>query len=151
MGLKQRIKNWLFKEEIEKIETLILDVTNLKYIEDNAIEKYAEAKSLLSAATVEAIKNKKLMIKSTDELNECRKFINKICDVGVDVGFGDEHSWAVICVAGKPEYVKFMPLTHRDTMEIVKFLKHFQYSNKVIDSPFGYRKMLDDLIIKGES
>lgn len=59
MGLKQRIKNWLFKEEIKKIETLILDVNNLKYIEDNAIEKYAEAKSLLSAATVEAIKKNK--------------------------------------------------------------------------------------------
>ena len=34
---------------------------------------------------------------SQRELDECRKLLNQICDVGVDVGFrGEEHSWAVV-------------------------------------------------------
>ena len=71
---------------------------------------------------------------------------------GVDVGFhSDDHSWAVICIAGRPEYVKFLPLKHKDTMEIVRFLKQFQYSNKVIDSPFGFKEMVENYILKGET
>ena len=36
-------------------------------------------------------------------------------------------------------------------MEIVRFLKQFQYSNKVIDSPFGFKEMVENYILKGEN
>ena len=141
MDFKQRIKNWLFKEEIENMQVFVkkieLDYGYLKDLSNRVIKLCSQSKTELSAATV--------------ELNKCKKFMNEICDVGIDVGFSDEHSWAVICVAGKPEYVKFMPLTHKDTMEIISFLKHFQYSNKVIDSPFGFKEMIKNYILKGET
>ena len=136
--LKNKIRNWILSDEIKNIEKLTLDIKALENVEQHAIEKYAEAKYLLSAATVETIR--------------CKKLINEICDIGVDVGFhSNDHSWAVICIAGRPEYVKFLPLNHKDTMEIVRFLKQFQYSNKVFDSPFGFKEMVENYILKGET
>ncbi len=142
MGLKSKLKNklrnWLLNDEFKKIENLELQISSLVNMQQDAIEKYTEAKSSLSTATI--------------ELHQCRRLMNKICDVGIDVGFhSDDHSWAVICIAGRPEYVKFLPLKHKDTMEIVRFLKQFQYSNKVIDSPFGFKEMVENYILKGET
>ena len=136
--LKNKLRNWLLNDEFKKIENLELQISSLINMQQDAIEKYTEAKSSLSTATV--------------ELYQCRRLMNKICDVGIDVGFhSDDHSWAVICIAGRPEYVKFLPLNHKDTMEIVRFLKQFQYSNKVFDSPFGFKEMVENYILKGET
>ena len=75
--------------------------------------------------------------------DECRKTMNKICEVGTDIGFhSKEHSWAVICINGNKEYVKFMPLTGQDAREVMKFLKLFQYSQHTIDSPLAFRDMV---------
>lgn len=52
-----------------------------------------------------------------------------------------------MCIKGHPEYVKFIPLSHRDAHEILEFLKHFKYSDRVIDSPFGFKNMINDHII----
>lgn len=86
---------------------------------------------------------------SEKEIEECRRLLTQFVDIGVDVGFhSDDHSWAVICIAGKPEYVKFMPLAHKDAKCVLDFLKQFQYSRQVIDSPFAFREMVRDRIFK---
>lgn len=86
---------------------------------------------------------------SEREIEECRRLLTQFVDMGVDVGFhSDDHSWAVICIAGKPEYVKFMPLAHKDAKCVLDFLKQFQYSRQVIDSPFAFREMVRDRIFK---
>lgn len=47
---------------------------------------------------------------------------NQLTDVAVDVGFHDsEHSWAVVCIAGRPEYVKFIPLSRADARTVMNF------------------------------
>lgn len=44
--------------------------------------------------------------------------------------------------------MKFIPLSHKDTQEVLYFLKHFKYSDKVIDSPFTFRGMVEHCIIE---
>lgn len=39
--------------------------------------------------------------------------------------------------------MKFLPLSNRDTCEVIEFLKRFGYSNRVIDSPFVFRDMVN--------
>lgn len=86
---------------------------------------------------------------SEKEIEECRRLLTQFVDIGVDVGFhSDDHSWAVICIAGKTEYVKFMPLAHKDARYVLDFLKQFQYSRQVIDSPFAFREMVKDRILR---
>lgn len=132
MKIKDKIKKWIFADEINRLTSL--EKRYKKY--DNWIKKVDRMYSLSAEA-------KKDCEDSQRELEECRKLLNQICDVGVDVGFrGEEHSWAVVCVAGKPEYVKFIPLNRGDARQVMDFLKRFQYSKHVIDSPIAFKSIL---------
>lgn len=132
MNLKDIFKKWLFSEEINRIGLL-----EEKYNESAQWMNTADRMYSLSANA------KADYEKAHQELEECRKLLNQICDVGVDIGFrGEEHSWAVVCIAGKPEYVKFIPLNHGDARQVMDFLKRFQYSRHVIDSPIAFRSIL---------
>lgn len=132
MKLKDKIKKWLFADEIDRLTCL-----EEKYKEFNNWMKTADRMNSLSAEAKKNCEN------SQRELEECRKLLNQICDVGVDVGFrGEEHSWAVVCIAGRPEYVKFIPLKRGDARQVIDFLKRFQYSKNIIDSPIAFRSIL---------
>lgn len=73
---------------------------------------------------------------------------NQITDVAVDVGFHDsEHSWAVVCVEGRPEYVKFIPLSRADARTVMNFLRQFQYSQLIVDSPLRFKDELQRYFI----
>jgi hypothetical protein len=132
--VKQKIKDWLFADELKDIQQIKKEY---KYV----IETYKRSKNLLTEAYNEHMKSRDIIV-------DCQKFMNSICDVGTDIGFYNDHSWAVICVHGKVDYVKFVDMRREDVMSIVKFLKDFEYSNRVTDSPLGYKPMLEDMIIK---
>lgn len=81
-------------------------------------------------------------------VENCHKLINSICDVGTDVGYTrSEHSWAVICVHGQRDYVKFVDMSQDDIRSINTFLKQFQYSNRVTDSPLA-KGMMEDMLVR---
>lgn len=128
MKFKNKIKEWLFKEEIQRINRMEQSLAN----EENRMR----------CAAIQLNNAEK-------EIEECRKLITQFVDVGVDVGFySDDHSWAVVCISGHPEYVKFLPLNNRDARDVLKFLKQFEYSKQIIDSPFAFRQMVKDRIFK---
>ena len=128
MKIKDKIKKWLFHDEILR----------LSYLEN----KTEDSTNRLRIAAIQLNDAEK-------EMEECRKLLTQFIDIGVDVGFHyDDHSWAVICIAGKPEYVKFMPLAYKDAKCVLEFLKQFQYSRQVIDSPFAFKEMVRDRLIK---
>lgn len=127
MKLKDKFKEWLFASEIQRI---------------NSMEKsIKDATHRFRMASVQLDNSQK-------EIEECRKLVTQLVDIGVDVGFhSDDHSWAVICIEGHPEYVKFLPLTHRDARGVLDFLKQFEYSKQIIDSPIAFRHMVKDRIL----
>lgn len=148
MNLKEKLKNWLFKEELNEIENINdrLQVTEKELLViaetcDECLRRVTQAHKTLCEEIDAHHKSHAL-------LEDCRKFMNGICDIGTDVGFkSDDHSWAVICVHGKMDYVKFVDMNHRDVMEIASFLKQFEYSNRATDSPL-YKKIIEDMIVK---
>lgn len=110
----------------DKLRQWLLADELLKF--DLAEDKYKEARKLV---------------------DDCHKLINSMTDVGTDVGFhSDDHSWAVVCIKGHSEYVKFIPLSHKDARDVLDFLKRFRYSDRVVDSPFAFRDMVDHCIMK---
>lgn len=131
MKIKDKIKKWLFSDEIRRIEDL--EDIHKKF------DKWFSAADRIYILSAEA---KKSCEDSQRELKECRKLLNQICDTGVDVGRDEKHSWAVVCVAGRSEYVKFIPLNRRDAQQVIDFLKQFQHSNNVVDSPIAFTYML---------
>lgn len=118
--LKEKIKKWLLKDEIQKM--------------NEARNYYYKACDLCE----QSLQNNK----------EMHKMYNEITDIAVDVGtLKEEHSWAVICIAGRPEYIRFIPLKDRhDAKMIIDFLKQFQYSKYIVDSPMGFRDMISDYL-----
>lgn len=123
--LKEKIKQWLIKEVLKE-----------------EIQKLNQAQACYNRASY-------LCEESLENNREMQKMFNEITDVAVDVNMGrNEHSWAVVCIAGKPEYVKFIPLNRNDARSVIDFLNQFQYSKHIVDSPIKFRHMLNDYFLK---
>ena len=139
--IKDYLRNWLLKEEIDKLTELENKYRETVDLQHQTYRLCEDAHKI----SAESITRCNVAI---NELEDCKKLMNSICDVGVGVGFhSDDHSWAVICAHVKIEYLKFVPLAGKDVREIANFLKHFEYSNRAIDSPFGYKDMINDYIM----
>jgi hypothetical protein len=134
MKLKEKFKNWLFKEELN-------DIKETKAMYEELFKSWGKACDIVREA-------REMHFKSHTLLSDCHKFMNSVCDVGTDIGYTtSEHSWAVICVHGKKDYVKFVDMDQADIRTIVSFLKNFEYSNRVTDSPL-HRDYIEDMIRK---
>lgn len=132
--LKEKIRKWL-------LEILQPDIDALKNEIDESNTTLKIAQSNCNDAT------RQLKI-STQQNEEMKKMYNQIIDVAVDVGFHDEnHSWAVVCVEGRPEYVKFIPLSGADARTVMNFLRQFQYSKLIVDSPLRFKDELQRYFI----
>ena len=102
MKFKEKLKNWLFKEELDEIKNihdrLCVDEENIAAIKST----YDECLRKMNQSYREVGYTVNLHYKSNALLEDCRRLMNSICDVGTDIGFKDtDHSWAVICIHGK--------------------------------------------------
>lgn len=132
--LKEKIRKWL-------LEILQPDIDALKneINESNTILRFA------TSSCDEAARQCQISIQQSEDM---KKMYNQITDVAVDVGFHDlEHSWAVVCIAGRPEYVKFIPLSGADARTVMNFLRQFQYSHHIVDSPLRFKDVLQRYFI----
>lgn len=132
--LKEKIRKWL-------LEILQPDIDALKNEINESTTELRFAKNNCNEAALQC----QISIQQNEEM---KKMYNRITDVAVDVGFHDvEHSWAVVCVEGRPEYVKFIPLSGADARTIMNFLRQFQYSQHIVDSPLRFKDKLQRYFI----
>lgn len=136
--IKDKLKKWLFSEELNELQT---EIDHVKKEYDWLKDVTSNSMNLLNAARSDCNL-------ATEEIKRCKEMMNQICDVGLDVARDEYHSWAVVCIHGKMDFVKFVPLNHSDIREVEQFLKRFEYSNRVIDSPFACHGMIKDLIAR---
>jgi hypothetical protein len=62
--------------------------------------------------------------------------IENICHIGTDVHYSKTgRSWAVICIEGNLNIVKFIDLDRKCAQDILYFLKQFEAGKYCIDSP----------------
>lgn len=118
--IRDKLRAWLFETELKDLQKATIQM-------QIARNQYSEAYRLS---------------------NDCHQLMNSMMDVGTDIHLHSDHSWAVVCIKGHPEYVSFIPLSHRDAHEVLEVLKRFRYSNRVIDSPFAFRDMVDHCIME---
>lgn len=80
-------------------------------------------------------------------INSLHRAIENVVHIGTDVQENRSgHSWAVVCIEGKLNIVKFVDLDRKDAREILDFLKHFEGSRHCIDAP--YKEMFYDGLFK---
>jgi hypothetical protein len=132
--LKEKIRKWL-------LEILQPDIDALKNEINESTTELRFAKNNCN----EAARQCQISIQQNKEM---KKMYNQLTDVAVDVEFHDsEHSWAVVCIAGRPEYVKFIPLSGADARTVMNFLRQFQYSQPIVDSPLRFKDELQRYFI----
>lgn len=131
--IRDKLRHWLLEDDLFQVEAA-------KKSYNDAVRKCVYANIQLSDAAVTYKNSHKLV-------DDCHKMMNSMIDVGTDVGFYSDHSWAVVCIKGHPEYVSFIPLSSDDARSVIRFLQRFKYSNKVVDSPFGFKNMINDHIM----
>lgn len=132
--LKEKIRKWL-------LEILQPDIDALK----NEIDERNTMLKIAQSNCDEAARQCQISIQQNKEM---KKMYNQLTDVAVDIGFHDsEHSWAVVCIAGRPEYVKFIPLSRADARTVMNFLRQFQYSQLIVDSPLRFKDELQRYFI----
>lgn len=70
-------------------------------------------------------------------MSDVYKTVESVVSLGADIQPNSHHdrSWAVICVEGKMNIVKFLPLDHRDARDMLQYLRRFKTSKSVIDTP----------------
>ena len=104
--LRCKVKDWLrnevFKEELEDFRFMKLQCMNASAHSDRALH----------------------------EVDEMKLLYQSITNVGVDVDY-NRHSWAVICIDGRPEYVKFVDLTGAEARDIKSFVNQFSKEKTV--------------------
>ena len=64
--------------------------------------------------------------------------VENVVHIGTDVreyNNDREHNWAVICVEGKVNIVKFVDLNRNDSRYVLDFLKQFEAGKHCIDTP----------------
>lgn len=122
--LKNKLREWLFSEEIKNINYCL-----------GHMEYWDKHQSRAIDYLTEAAKNYK---DAKDLARNAQLMVSQIIDVGLDVHLKEPHSWAVICIQGKPEYIKFINLgkDNKTARDIMMWLKQFEGSNITVDSPF---------------
>lgn len=65
-------------------------------------------------------------------------FLIKQFNISADIY--ENHSWALISIQGRPEYVRFVNLSNKDIRELHYYLKQFERTNRTIDSPIPFLK-----------
>ena len=76
LKLKEKLKNWLFADEIQRIN----------YIEKNI----GESVHRFRMASVQLGNAENQLHNAEKEVEECRRLITQLVDIGVDVGFHTE-------------------------------------------------------------
>ncbi len=73
-----------------------------------------------------------------ESVNVLHKTIENVVHIGTDVWEINQrhgHSWAVVCIEGKINIIKFIDLDRKNAREIFDFLKHFEAGRHCIDTP----------------
>jgi hypothetical protein len=119
--LKNKIKNWLFKEDLQNLQN---EMDNISRMFDTSIDRLREARDYYLDAQSSA--------------RSVHQMMTEMLNVGIDIHLKEPHSWAVICIKGKPEYIKFINLgnDNKTAREIMMWLRQFEGSNITVNSPF---------------
>jgi len=134
-----KFKNWL-RNKLSKflcIDTLI----NLfdKHI-DNNDNAFRELKSFTYDLNSNTRKDLGSQISHFQEsVNTLHNTVENVVHIGTDVRephkYSNERSWAVICVEGKINLVKFVSLDARSIRELLQYLKQYEAGRHCIDTP----------------
>jgi len=84
----------------------------------------------------------------SDKINAIHTTLESVVSIGADVvPYDHRGSWAVVCIEGKVNRIKFVNLNRANVEDIMRFLKHYEAGRHTIDSPFGLNSYIQDNLV----
>ena len=139
-----KVKEWIrtkltqFLLIDEAYEHTLSEINKLDKKNDETIEKlYSETRYLGNSIS-----------KVSKDCNIVKTTLRNVVSVGADIQRGnDNRSWAVVCIEGNYNVVKFYDLYGQDFKTMLDFLKQFEGSRMCIDAPRDFM-FKDDFWLK---
>lgn len=142
-----RLKNWLRYKIVEFLGIDTLSNLIDKHIDnnENAFREVTNTVYNLNHNTRNELQNN--ISHCQQSVNTLHSTIENVVHIGTDVYQETRgHSWAVVCIEGKMNIVKFVDLDRKDGRYVLDFLKQFEAGRHCIDTP--YKEMFYDGLFK---
>lgn len=130
-----RIKQWIKNKLI-----IFLGIDGLitlfdKHI-DNNVDSFNEFNRTMYNLNNETRRNLGDQISHFQQsVNILHNTVENVVHIGTDIREYNGHSWAVVCIEGKMNLVKFVDLGVKDARYVLDFLKQFEGGRHCIDTP----------------
>lgn len=110
----------------------------------NALESSIKHFRLVEKNNYEAQESLRSTIRILENKIEMQRKTLKALDISVGVDVHQRtNSWAVICIGGKQEYVKFIEIENtKDAQVVLKFIKQFERNRMVIDASPSFKQFI---------
>lgn len=140
--LKQKLRSWLEIDICENTLELLNKTTNKNFDKVLYSIKAVDHKLEVYSKNIDSE-----ISHFQESVNTLHTTIENIVHIGTDVRFNErEHSWAVVCIEGKINIVKFIELDKNNAKDMLHILKQFEGGRHCIDTP--YSNMFYDGIFK---
>lgn len=137
---KRRLISILFKLKT-KLRNAIRGFLGIKVIE----AEFDRYKSLNDFAMNDQDRNinslRKSLRSSEDKINTLHTTLSNVVSFGSDIYKNQnryDRSWAVVCIEGNNNIVKFVDLSSKDARDVLNVLKSFEGGRYVNDTPMSY-------------
>jgi len=130
--LRLKFRNWLnYEEDINKLEDYLSKRCDVMDVRTNHNRNVHDT----------------LINSNHDKILANKRTLESLVQIGADVVQPNtcERSWAVICLGGKIQQVRFVDFEKKDYRYLIDFLKQFESGRRVIDAP--NRDMFNDFFV----
>ena len=125
--LRNKLKGFF---EVDKLES------DYKKLSNNYKKLNEDFESYKRINNYNIEKLNKDIFNNTSAINTLHTTIESVVHIGTDVRpYNGGHSWAVVCIEGKMNIVKFVDLNNKYIRDILNFLKQFEAGRHCIDTP----------------
>lgn len=124
--IRRKLRKWL---GIEFIESQIADIK-------------ADILTLDAEIKIDRHNNNMITKKHEEQMHVVQSYLQVAVDVHNPMHQCSNMSWAVICIKGKADYVRFVNLGHKEIRDISRFIRQFETNNTMVDFPYGMDQRL---------
>lgn len=114
------------------------------FIDLDTLERNMDSRDIHNKERISLLERENALLRhslrrSNEKIEALHNTLSNVVSMGSDIApYGRGQSWAVVCVEGKYNVVKFYDLSQKDGREMLEFLKRFEGGRYVNDTPIGF-------------
>lgn len=138
----------MFNKIKNKIKEKLISFLDIDMLIDLLLETQQVNNERLLPLETKSKLHGQVLKKHDEKIHALHDTLSSVVSIGSDIAYHSSgSSWAVVCIEGKHNVVKFINLNSRDARDILHFLKHFEAGRHVHDTPSMLRNEAKKLFV----